>query len=1146
MSLVFRRGFGALLLALVLSQAHMAAAQTARERVLNLNDIARTSVRAQINALPELPGRPFSAIEPSAEGERAQAAEPRVKRSRLVEVDASYLNRMLEATPLRLNDAGELAGFPRQQVLNLFDDLDVRIVNLSITRNELGLTVWQGGVVGDEVGSATIIIGGGEITARIVANGREITIFPSGNGLHKIREVGSDTDHEDDSRPTPPLTPEEMGPPRNDVRERASADPTYTMRILVAYTPKAATDIPNMSAAISLAMADINATFTNSAISAQAQLVGLERVNYTEGTSDDDKILDDASAGIGDFTRINQMRAVVQADMVAVIASYDTTSSCGLGFINSTLDAANGSLTSRLSSAVSLTNSGGSCLPGTFTHEVGHNMGAHHDRFVVTDDVPGPAGYNYGYVDTTNKFQDVMAYDDECDSLSISCVSIQYYSNPNVTYQGKTVGVADSDPKAANNSRKIRDAMPNIVRLRTFLTLPTTPMLAVFVSGSGTVSSSASGVNNCGSISGTCAALFTGNPQVTLTPVALSGYQFTGWSGACTGTGACTVAMSASRSVQATFSPSLRLATVYSSAQAGAQSFLRFANTGSAASTVRVALADASSGASLGTWTSPSIAAGAALQVPITTVETALASGTTKPQFFAAAVQSDMTGYIQHVLYRPADGTLTNLSTCDSGVSANAAQVANVHSTILDFGFPSSIAITNSGTTAGTATLGIYDSTNGTRLGTYTSASIAANAQAIVTVAAIQSQAGITPTSTMYHYTIKIENSFSGSLQHLVNNISVGVTTDMTTLCAFGTVTPPLSKVAVRQPGPIFSSAQSGSQSFLRFFNTGTTAGTVNVALANSTTGASLGNWTSPSIPAGSSAQYPITTVETALSSGVTKPAYYATTLLTQISGYFQHVLYRPADGTLTNLSTCDVGVSSSPSQLINVHSSILDFGFPSSVVVSNPGTTAITATLGIFDARDGNRIGTYTTASIAAGARLILPITTIQNAIGYTPASDVYHYVIKAEGTFTGFLQHLVSNSNVGVTTDMTTMCQLPALAASYTTCFPTSCNATVGTPVVGQLKRGGGYENFRYTLTAGQTYTIDVKGSSSNNGTLAKPYIYVLQGSGSSVKDGGGGGTGTDARITFTPATTGTYTVQITAYIYENNAGTFTLTVN
>jgi endoglucanase len=67
--------------------------------------------------------------------------------------------------------------------------------------------------------------------------------------------------------------------------------------------------------------------------------------------------------------------------------------------------------------------------------------------------------------------------------------------------------------------------------------------------GSGTVTSTPSGIN-CGS---TCSASFTSGTSVTLTPAVASGSTFGGWSGACTGTGACTVSMTQARSVTATF-----------------------------------------------------------------------------------------------------------------------------------------------------------------------------------------------------------------------------------------------------------------------------------------------------------------------------------------------------------------------------------------------------------------------------------------------------------------------------------------------------------------------------------------------------------------------------------------------------------------
>jgi hypothetical protein len=70
--------------------------------------------------------------------------------------------------------------------------------------------------------------------------------------------------------------------------------------------------------------------------------------------------------------------------------------------------------------------------------------------------------------------------------------------------------------------------------------------------GSGTVTSVPSGIN-CGS---TCSYAFSYNTSVTLTAAPTGSSTFGGWSGACSGTGTCTVVMIAARSVTATFNSS--------------------------------------------------------------------------------------------------------------------------------------------------------------------------------------------------------------------------------------------------------------------------------------------------------------------------------------------------------------------------------------------------------------------------------------------------------------------------------------------------------------------------------------------------------------------------------------------------------------
>ena len=82
----------------------------------------------------------------------------------------------------------------------------------------------------------------------------------------------------------------------------------------------------------------------------------------------------------------------------------------------------------------------------------------------------------------------------------------------------------------------------------------TTYSLTVIKAGAGasnsTVTSNPAGIN-CGA---TCSATFTSGNNVTLTATAGSGFTFSGWSGACSGTGTCVVLIDASKSATATFS----------------------------------------------------------------------------------------------------------------------------------------------------------------------------------------------------------------------------------------------------------------------------------------------------------------------------------------------------------------------------------------------------------------------------------------------------------------------------------------------------------------------------------------------------------------------------------------------------------------
>ena len=96
---------------------------------------------------------------------------------------------------------------------------------------------------------------------------------------------------------------------------------------------------------------------------------------------------------------------------------------------------------------------------------------------------------------------------------------------------------------------------------------PTSYVLTVAApaAGSGTITSSPAGIN-CPS---TCTASFPANTKVTLTATAGSNYSFGGWSGGCSGTGACTVTLTAAISVSAAFNAPYTLTVTAPAAGSG-------------------------------------------------------------------------------------------------------------------------------------------------------------------------------------------------------------------------------------------------------------------------------------------------------------------------------------------------------------------------------------------------------------------------------------------------------------------------------------------------------------------------------------------------------------------------------------------------
>lgn len=227
----------------------------------------------------------------------------------------------------------------------------------------------------------------------------------------------------------------------------------------------------------------------------------------------------------------------------------------------------------------------------------------------------------------------------------------------------------------------------------------------------------------------------------------------------------------------------------------------------------------------------------------------------------------------------------------------------------------------------------------------------------------------------------------------------------------------------------IYDSSGSGNLSFLRFHNTGVSANTVDVTLANPDDGALMASWTSPSVPPNATLQVDIRTIEGEATGGtIQKRGFYVASIRPHFNGLFQHVVWRNVEGNLSNLTMCDTKITNDPTRLISVHTSTLVYGYPPSIVIHNTGTTSNTVFLGVYDAVTGTKLGSYSTGSIPPNAEVIRSIGQIEAGIGYTPGPSQFHYNIRLDSSFNGTVAYRMTNKVATDTLDMTAVCALVA----------------------------------------------------------------------------------------------------------------------
>jgi hypothetical protein len=321
-------------------------------------------------------------------------------------------------------------------------------------RNDDGTLVWEGTlnpprtdgarqspdeVKNDPMNTVTLVRDGNYVTGNIRVQGQLYAVRPLFDGRHAIVEIDESKmpdDHDEKAyRQMFEAAVKSIAP------SKAVAANTV-VRALVNYTSAANNATPSMSSLINLAVSETNQGYANSSVAVTLQLAGTGLVSYTETGNFSTELSRYRGTSDGYMDSIHTTRNNVAADVAVLIVNG--SAACGIGYLNSSASSA-------------FTVVARTCATGyySFAHEIGHNFGANHDPANASG---SPYAYGHGYQYPAGRWRTIMAY--ACSG--VSCTRINYWSNPNKTYNGVAMGTTATN----NNARVLNQRAATVAAFR--------------------------------------------------------------------------------------------------------------------------------------------------------------------------------------------------------------------------------------------------------------------------------------------------------------------------------------------------------------------------------------------------------------------------------------------------------------------------------------------------------------------------------------------------------------------------------------------------------------------------------------------------------------------------------------------------------
>jgi hypothetical protein len=377
---------------------------------------------------------------------------PSVVRSRYVEVDLDRILPRPEPAPAAPSRARGAA--TRRLTFNLFADA---VEEFELERGEYsadGSSYAWFGRPAEGGGQAVLVVRDGRVAGSVrTASGDFYRIRSVNSRVHRIRQVTyQGTPAVEDAIPVPESEIPQAAFVQQDAPVAEQSGST-TLGVMVVYTPgarQAAGGTAGIQSEIQLAITELNQSFNNSGVQMQAQLVHSAEIAYNDEQNSLGTTLSRLrGSGDGYMDPVHTLRNQYGADVVALLVNGPGSSggTVGVGYIMQTV----GSYFADY--AFSVTEVNFATGPSyALLHEIGHNLGAAHDR--AHSSSPGAYPYSYGYQrSTTPRFRTIMSYN----CSGVNCPTVPHWSNPNVNYQGNPTGIASSLSNSADNRQTLNN-----------------------------------------------------------------------------------------------------------------------------------------------------------------------------------------------------------------------------------------------------------------------------------------------------------------------------------------------------------------------------------------------------------------------------------------------------------------------------------------------------------------------------------------------------------------------------------------------------------------------------------------------------------------------------------------------------------------